>query len=104
LRGIGALAAPVPCDLGGLGMGTEPDGAAALCDALRLLGRGNLAVGRIYEGHVNALRPISRFGTLRQRQRAAEDARVGRLSPTIQTPSVSRQPCSRHSKSPSRSF
>jgi alkylation response protein AidB-like acyl-CoA dehydrogenase len=79
LRGIGALAASVPYDLGGLGMGTEPDGATALCDALRLLGRGNLAVGRIYEGHVNALRLISRFGTLRQRQRAADDARAGRL-------------------------
>ncbi len=79
LRRIGALAAPVPADLGGLGLGTDPDGAAALLDLLRLIGRGNLAVGRVYEGHVNALRLVMRFGTPAQRQRAADDARAGHL-------------------------
>jgi hypothetical protein len=46
LRDLSALAAPLPLALGGLGMGTEPAGALATMDALRLLGRGNLSVGQ----------------------------------------------------------
>ena len=46
---------------------------------LTLLGWGNLAVGRVYEGHVNALQLITLFGTAEQRDRAAADARAGKL-------------------------
>ena len=76
---IGALAAAIPARLGGLGMGIDPDGALPLLDLLRLIGHGNLAVGRVFEGHVNALRLVMRFGTPAQQQRAAEDARRGEL-------------------------
>jgi alkylation response protein AidB-like acyl-CoA dehydrogenase len=79
LRDIGALAAPVPCALGGLGMGTEPEGADALFTALRLIGRGSLSVGRMVEAHVNALRLIVRFGTAAQAETAARDALAGEL-------------------------
>ena len=60
LRNLGALTAPIPEALGGLGMGTEPAGALPLMEALRLLGRGSLCVGRLYEAHVNAVRLIVR--------------------------------------------
>lgn len=79
LRGIGVLAAPVSAALGGLGWGTEPEAALPLLAALRLIGRGNLAVGRLYEGHVNALKLIVRFGTPVQARRAANDAASGHL-------------------------
>jgi alkylation response protein AidB-like acyl-CoA dehydrogenase len=79
LRGLGALAAPVPMALGGLGMGSEPAGALKLLDALRLLGRGNLSVGRLYEAHVNALRLVARLGTLAQVRQVAADALAGHL-------------------------
>jgi alkylation response protein AidB-like acyl-CoA dehydrogenase len=79
LRQLGALAAPVPAGAGGLGMGTEPEGAAALCDALRLIGRASLSLGRIYEAHVNALRLITRFGSPAQARAAADDALAGHL-------------------------
>ena len=79
LRSLGALAAPVPMALGGLGMGTEPAGALALSDALRLLGRGSLSVGRLYEAHVNALRLVARIGSVSQMRQAAEDALAGHL-------------------------
>ena len=79
LRDVGMLAAPVPTALGGLGWGTEPEGALDLAQALRLLGRGNLSVGRIYEAHVNALRLIARFGTAPQLHRAAADTMAGHL-------------------------
>ncbi len=79
LSRLGALAAPVPAALGGLGMGTEPAGAAPLMDTLRLAGRGNLSTGRIYEAHVNALRLIMRHGDAAQTGAAAEHALAGQL-------------------------
>ena len=79
LREIGALTAPLPRHLGGEGLGTEPDGALPLLDLLRLMGRASLAVGRLYEGHVNALKLIAVYGTEAQLQAAAEDAGNGHL-------------------------
>lgn len=79
LRQLGLLAAPLPRALGGEGLGTEPDGAMPLMEVLRTLGRGNLAVGRLYEAHVNALQLIVVYGTEDQRTRAAADARSGQL-------------------------
>ncbi len=49
---------------------------------LRLLtdiGTGNLSAGRIYEGHVNALQLIGRFGTEGQRRHWYAEARAGHL-------------------------
>lgn len=46
---------------------------------LKLMGRGNLSVGRIYEGHLNALFLIHLFGTAPQRERWYADARRGHL-------------------------
>ena len=79
LRRLGALAAPVPTELGGLGLGTEPDAALDIMEVLRLIGRGNLSVGRLYEAHVNALRLVMRDGTPAQRRRSAAAAREGAL-------------------------
>ncbi|MBV8506493.1 MAG: acyl-CoA/acyl-ACP dehydrogenase [Alphaproteobacteria bacterium] len=79
LGGIGLLAAPLPRELGGLGLGTAQDGAAPLCLALRLIGRTSLPLGRLYEGHVNALRLVLRCGSPAQAHAAALDAREGRL-------------------------
>ena len=79
LRDLGVLSAPVPIAYGGLGWGTEPEGVLYLVEALRLLGRANLSLGRIYEAHVNTLRLISRLGTVPQLQQAATDAMAGHL-------------------------
>ncbi|GJE19261.1 acyl-CoA dehydrogenase family protein [Methylobacterium marchantiae] len=78
LRTLGLLAAPIPRDEGGAGLGEEP-GAASLCDVLRLVGSGSLALGRIYEGHVNALQLVARYGDASQRSRLFADARHGHL-------------------------
>jgi alkylation response protein AidB-like acyl-CoA dehydrogenase len=74
LREAGLLAAPLPEALGGTGLGTDP---AALAEALRLVGRASLPLGRLYEGHVNALRLVLRHGDAAQREAAAGDARDG---------------------------
>jgi alkylation response protein AidB-like acyl-CoA dehydrogenase len=79
MREAGLLAGPVPEGLGGLGAGTEPGGAALAFELLRLLGRGNLAVGRLFEAHVNALRLVALYGTAGQARRAAADALAGHL-------------------------
>jgi alkylation response protein AidB-like acyl-CoA dehydrogenase len=79
LRACGALLAPLPLRHGGLGLGTEPDGAMGLFDLLRLIGCGSMAAGRIVEGHVNALQLICLYGDDARIDRAAEDAARGHL-------------------------
>lgn len=78
LREAGLLTAALPPSLGGVGLG-EPAAALALLQALYHIGRGNLAVGRLWEGHVNALLLIRCFGTPAQLARAAADARAGHV-------------------------
>ena len=75
----GALLAPLPRQAGGLGWGTQPDGAAGALSLLRLLGQGNLAVGRVFEAHVNAIRLIARYGAANDLAAAARAAGDGSL-------------------------
>src|SRR5665213_901807 len=79
LSSCGALASILPVSHGGLGMGTEARGALYLFDLLRIIGRGNLAVGRVFEGHVNALVLVAKYGNDEQLQRTAHDALSGHL-------------------------
>jgi alkylation response protein AidB-like acyl-CoA dehydrogenase len=79
LRRAGALRCPLRPDLGGLGVGTTEAGAACVTALLRSIGRANLSLGRIFEGHLNALRLIDRYGTEAQIRAAAADAVRGHL-------------------------
>jgi len=69
------LAAPLPVQFGGVGLGVNADVTYELLMLLKQIGRGNLAVGRIYEGHINALQLIQTFGTPAQIETYASDAR-----------------------------
>lgn len=75
----GLLRAPLPRDEDGAGWGTAPEGAAPLAAALRLVGRASLPLGRLYEGHVNAVRLVLRRGDPAQARRLARDLRAGHL-------------------------
>jgi alkylation response protein AidB-like acyl-CoA dehydrogenase len=79
LRNISALSAPIPLRFGGAGLGIDRDSNLSLFALLRSIGRGNLAVGRIFEGHVNAFKLIATFGSEAQVERASEDLRAGHL-------------------------
>ena len=79
LRTSGLLATPLSFDHGGDGLGTEPGRDHALYTVLRQIGCGSLPVGRVYEGHVNAIALIEAYGTDDQRARAAADAHDGHL-------------------------
>ncbi len=75
LTEAGLLTVALGYEAGGLGLGIEPGSTLPLLLLLKQLGRGNLAVGRIYEGHVNALQLIQTFGTPQQIQTYAAAAR-----------------------------
>lgn len=75
IAAAGLLAAPLDRGLGGLGLGIDASTTHELLKILKLIGRGNLAVGRIYEGHVNAVQLIQTFGTAEQIEQYAEDVR-----------------------------
>lgn len=77
LAEAGLLAAPIPAEFGG-GLGEEP-GARDLAAVLRLVGTGSLALGRVYEGHVNALQLVARYGRAEQCDAFFADARAGHL-------------------------
>ncbi|MBW3129124.1 acyl-CoA dehydrogenase family protein [Hymenobacter profundi] len=78
LRAAGLLTAPLPTHLGGQDLAAASQ-TLPLLHTLRHIGRGNLAVGRVYEGHANALQLAQRFGRTEQVARWAEDATAGHL-------------------------
>ena len=79
LAAMGLFTAPLPVAAGGLGLGTEPGGHLPLLRLLAAVGSADLALGRLYEGHVNGLILVASFGTTEQLHRATEDATAGKL-------------------------
>lgn len=71
----GLLSAPLMPAFGGLGLGIDASVTHEMLLLLKKMGWGNLAVGRIYEGHLNALQLIQTFATPEQIERYAQDAR-----------------------------
>ncbi|MEH2138441.1 acyl-CoA dehydrogenase family protein [Nostoc sp.] len=71
----GLLAAPLAKELGGWGAGIDANVTYELLILLKQMGHGNLVVGRIYEGHINALQLIQTFGSIEQITSYARDAR-----------------------------
>ena len=65
LKCAGLLTAPLPVPAGGHGLGTEHQGANEAVGILRALGRANLSVARIFEGHINAVKLVSLYADTR---------------------------------------
>lgn len=78
LHEAGLLAAALPGARGGESLGDASRGVELL-QTLAAVGRGSLVAGRLFEGHVNALQLIDRYGNESQRARAADDALQGML-------------------------
>lgn len=57
----------------------RPPAVDDLFDALRLIGRADLSLGRIFEGHVNAVRLIAWYGDEAQKQQLEADLGEGLL-------------------------
>ncbi len=79
LREAGVLAAPLPAGEGGSGLGVSPDGTMACLTLLRQLGRANLSVARLVEGHINAVKLIALYATPAARDAAFDAVRAGEL-------------------------
>ena len=72
----GLCTAPLPQHMGGIGLNEGSQRLDLLC-VLKHIGRGDLVVGRLYEGHVNALQLICAFGNTAQQEEAARAAAAG---------------------------
>jgi alkylation response protein AidB-like acyl-CoA dehydrogenase len=70
----GLLTAKLPTELGGEGIGP-----IALSELLRQIGAGSLPLGRLFEGHVNALDLVLRYGNGEQVRLVAGEVRAGKL-------------------------
>ena len=70
----GLLKSVFPKNYGGNGLGIESGTSYELLTLLKLFGYGNLVVGRIFEGHFNAVQLINEFGTPRQLESFAVEA------------------------------
>ncbi len=77
---IGLLMAPFPAGLGGVGLGVEAGSQLTLMRILAAIGGADLALGRIYEGHVNGVLLVLRYGSDAQVRQLAKDVREGMLS------------------------
>lgn len=77
---VGLLTAPLPVAHGGMGLGIDPGTQMTLLRALAAIGGADLALGRIYEGHVNGVLLVCRYGSPAQVEQIAEDVRGGMLS------------------------
>lgn len=79
MRDAGLLAAPLPSALGGSIAAVDAASAILLCRTLRAVGYASLPLGRLYEGHVNALALVARYGSAEQLTRLGTDAKAGHL-------------------------
>ena len=74
LHESGLLVAVLPVKFGGAGLT-----GLSLSEVLRSIGSGSLPLGRLFEGHVNALELVVRYGNDPRVKLVAEEARAGKL-------------------------
>ena len=77
---LGLVMAPFPTELGGMGLGIEDGTHLLLLRLLAIIGGADLALGRIYEGHVNGVLLVHRYGTRDQLRTLASECGRGMLS------------------------
>jgi alkylation response protein AidB-like acyl-CoA dehydrogenase len=74
LHEAGVLTAVLPVKCGGAGLT-----GLSLSEVLRSIGSGSLPLGRLFEGHVNALELVLRYANRQRVELVAEEARAGKL-------------------------
>ena len=74
LHESGLLTAVLPVNYGG----TKLSGLS-LSEVLRSIGSGSLPLGRLFEGHVNAVELVVRYGDHQRVELVAEEARAGKM-------------------------
>jgi len=79
LKDHGLLIAPFPTRHAGADISRGAGAAFVLPSILRKIGAGSLPLGRLYEGHVNAIALVDAYGGAKQLARMAGEARRGAL-------------------------
>ena len=79
IEAAGLLIAAVSSRYGGYDVGLLPFTNTAMLTILKNIGSGNLVMGRVLEGHMNAQILINKFGTAAQQKQFANDAFSGKL-------------------------
>ncbi|KPQ33880.1 MAG: Acyl-CoA dehydrogenase [Phormidesmis priestleyi Ana] len=79
LAAAGLLAAPIHPAYGGIGLGFQSDQTGLLLQILKQIGRGNLSLGRVFEGHINGLQLVQTFGRPEQVKALAQDALAAKV-------------------------
>ena len=79
LHDAGWLVSCLPFTHRGQGWGCAPQGVAGAFAALRDLGRANLSVARLFEGHMNAVKLVVLYGREDAQQRLARSVHAGEL-------------------------
>lgn len=79
LKNENFLSASMAIDFGGLNLGLVAGTNWALLQILKYIGSGNLVMGRVLEGHINAQLLIHKFGTVSQKELYAKKALEGNL-------------------------
>jgi alkylation response protein AidB-like acyl-CoA dehydrogenase len=74
LHESGLLTAVLPVNYGGTGLL-----GLSLSEVLRSIGSGSLPLGRLFEGHVNAVELVVRYGDHQRVELVAEEARAGKM-------------------------
>jgi alkylation response protein AidB-like acyl-CoA dehydrogenase len=74
LHHSGLIAAVLPVKGGGAGLS-----GLSLSEVLRSIGSGSLPLGRLFEGHVNALELVLRYGDHEQIELVSREARAGKM-------------------------
>ncbi len=72
MRAKHIFSAPIPKSFGGCGIGLENSTTFEMLRLHKYLGYGNLVVGRVFEGHFNALLLIKLFGKNQQLEKYAD--------------------------------
>jgi alkylation response protein AidB-like acyl-CoA dehydrogenase len=67
----GVSRSPLPSRFGGRALGVTPQSAAPAVDQLISVGSADLSVGRVLEGHINAIRLVAAYGSDAQNRRVA---------------------------------
>jgi alkylation response protein AidB-like acyl-CoA dehydrogenase len=78
-RRCGLAMSPFSKELGGASL-CEPERHSDLCTILRLLGAADLSVARIFEGHINAVSLVARYGDRHQMEALSHRIAKGGLS------------------------
>ena len=80
LHRSGLLLAPFPTAMGGSALGSDAADPTRLMDILVAVGRGSLSLGRLYEGHINAVKLVMHYGNAANVALLLDEARQGGIS------------------------